>query len=289
MWSRVEEHYVGVAKNLWREEGDKDGREAFVQTHRAGLGLFVPLGILDRAELALTSGEDPTIDDLKALLASPVTELVYAKQIQKLQFLTFISNTKKQLDDLEFHDFDAEEVKHFQTLCHREVRILRENGHETFGWRKVCMDFCTFAVSPKAPNINDEWNWRFKGRAKQIAVNRKLIPRFMYEDLLWPEVGDMEGVPQATEIPKEILQPFINARTIALRVVGDAALTFSQFRDRLAKPENEKCIKRADDSWILDKEFMERGVAAMLNLSGEPVFSACFLPSTRSLKTSIIR
>ena len=177
--------------------------------------LWVDDDVLEAHEKALKDNTDPPPAMLAQFLkSSRVATVMFQDAAQRLDVLRMLERVGKELDDLLYHDFDETEVASFNMRCYKEVELLGSLGHaDTCAAEAVnTVTFLTCRALLPSGSLNDVWQRQFQARVRSIAINSGLLEMHPWEKLLWV-AGEIPSLPQAANVPREVLSDAINVRS----------------------------------------------------------------------------
>jgi hypothetical protein len=225
----------------------------FLRAHRTTLALFIDIEKAQAIDSSVRDMEDPLPANVTAMLASQVGSELFAPEALKNDYKCFIDDIDKRIYDLEFHDFESDELTSFRRIMMASAEHMDDELVKRIDKKVNKIKFLGSTVAVTISNINDMWAWTLEARYKTIAISNLQVPRLPWETLLWGD-GPIPGVPTTVKIPEELLDAIKNSREVALKVLGNSWQSVATMQTTVAK-HGESWMK-LDKSFWMEKAFL---------------------------------
>ena len=248
-WEIVRDHFDNLLARVWTKAvADGVPRLNFLRAHRATLALYIDIDKATAIEGSIRDGEDPIPAQLKAMLTSVVGSVLFAPEALKNDFKLFIDDIDKRIYDLEYHDFDSDELISFRRIMMASAEHMDDDLVKQIDKKVNKVQFLSSTVGCAISNLNDEWSWRLEARYKTIAISNSQVARLPWETLLWGD-GPIQGVPTTVIIPEALLYEIQNCREVAVKVLGNSWQSVATMKTIVAK-HGDSWTKLAKSFWM---------------------------------------
>ena len=287
MWAPVAEYFEKILTQKWRNQ-IAFGRESFIALNRTAMCLYMPEAALDAMEEAIRLGQDPEVEVLQPCVSSNIGLDLYSPHALKLQYLIYVSNAKRGVRSLVDHNFDSEEVEHFNRLMLQEGATLLESGHQKFDKKQMLAPYVgieKFLVP--LVDINDQWKLLYQSTLESILISNCTVPRYPWDDMVFGKGRKIEGVPSAVVIPDKLVTPIKVFRTSVLVYLESEACEHSTGEWIRVLRKQMKTMKRNNKTFDLDWTFLCKHVEDMITANVEQKVLACFPDTELGVERSI--
>ena len=174
-------YYIIFCGQTVRETVDRD---EFLQKWLKVAKLFLPGESLMKVVNALENEMDIPVYDLNQLIQSHLGLELFQTEAHAAQWTEFVKNGASLLKNLMHLNFAADEDESFQTRMRDLTAQLVSSGHKAMEKDEDDFMWCGFQIGTPVMSINDYWGIPRYAALVACFINRGLVPRMPWEDLL---------------------------------------------------------------------------------------------------------
>jgi hypothetical protein len=258
-WVEMKDHFdvfVGEHFNYMANKGFE--LEDWLAKFSSALIMLV--GSEDCAHLksSVDTKTDPDVKILQRAMSScDAVQIIFAEQVQNLQFVIYETMVKKKLKDLEHTNFIPTEVQSFRDIMMSETKHMRE--HKAVGFKKRDAMFSFLDVDFLKHEItepNELWQKPFHAIVKTIAIHTQQVPLLPWESASFDECP-MANVPSTIKFDDSLLTEYKLVRKATMKILGPDAgsMTFQEMYDKVAP--KAKTLSEWESSFDLELSFLK--------------------------------